>query len=79
MPKVLTDEQLEQLERTGAVWPIDLLSEDEAADYNLRFEGLESSMEGEAQDRFRMKAHLPFPWLWDLVRDLGPFSTGSGP
>ena len=67
MPKVLTDEQLEQWERTGAVWPIDLLSEDEAADYNLRFEELESSLEGEAQDRFRMKAHLPFPWLWDLV------------
>ena len=63
MPKVLTDEQLDQWDRDGAVWPVDLLTAEEAADYTRRFEALEASMETEAQARFRMKAHLPFPWL----------------
>ncbi len=67
MPKVLTDEQLAHWNRDGAVWPIDLLTAEEAADYTRRFEALEASMETEAQARFRMKAPLPFPWLWDLV------------
>ena len=67
MPKVLTDEQLDQWDRDGAVWPVDLLTAEEAADYTRRFEALEATMETEAQARFRMKAHLPFPWLWDLV------------
>tara|TARA_Y100001934_G_C12375301_1_gene788839 strand:+ start:2623 stop:3438 length:816 start_codon:yes stop_codon:yes gene_type:complete len=67
MPRVLSEEQLVQWERDGAVWPIDLLTTDEAADYNHRFQTLEKSMGTEAQTRFRMKAHLPFPWLWDLV------------
>ena len=67
MPNVLIDKQLEQWKRNGAVWPIDLLTVDEAADYTKRFEKLEASMEGEAQSRYRIKAHLPFPWLWDLV------------
>lgn len=67
MPKALTEEQLAQWNRDGAVWPIDLLTADEAADYTRRFEDLETSMGAEAQSRFRIKAHLPFPWLWDLV------------
>ena len=67
MPKVLTDAQIEQWKRDGAVWPIDLLSAEEAADYRRRFEALEAGMEQEVQARFRIKAHLPFPWLWDLV------------
>ena len=67
MLKALNQEQLKCWRRDGAIWPIDLISEVEAADYNRRFQELESSMEGEAQDRFRIKAHLPFPWLWNLV------------
>ena len=31
--------------------------------------GLLTAMGTEAQSRFRIKAHLPFPWLWDLVTD----------
>lgn len=67
MPKVLTDDQIEQWKRDGAVWPIDLLDADEVADYRRRFEDLEEKIGAEAQSRFRIKAHLPFPWLWDLV------------
>ncbi len=67
MAKVLTDEQLRQWDRDGAVWPVDLIGEDEAADYRRRFDDLETKMGREAQSQFRIKAHLPFPWLWDLV------------
>ena len=67
MPKVLTDAQLEQWHRDGAVWPIDLLTDEQVGDYRRRFEELEAKIGAEAQSRFRIKAHLPFPWLWDLV------------
>jgi len=86
MPKALTEEQLAQWERDGAVWPVDLLTTDETADYFRRFEQLEASMGAEAQSKFRIKAHLPFPWLWDLVThprladadgSPGPTATGT--
>ena len=67
MPKVLTEAQIEGWKRDGAVWPIDLLSADEVADYRRRFDALEQKIGAEAQSKFRIKAHLPFPWLWDLV------------
>lgn len=67
MPKVLTDAQLEQWHRDGAVWPVDLLTDEQVGEYRRRFEDLEAKIGAEAQSRFRIKAHLPFPWLWDLV------------
>lgn len=67
MPKCLTDAQIDQWQRNGAVWPIDLLTPEEAAGFARRFEALETSLGAEAQSRFRIKAHLPFPWLWDLI------------
>ena len=69
MPKVLTDSQIEQWKRDGAVWPVDLLTPREAGEYTQRFEDLETSMGAEAQSRFRIKAHLPFPWMWDIIRN----------
>ena len=67
MPKVLTEDQLARWERDGAVWPVDLLSPEEAAGFAKRLGDLETAMGAEAQSRFRIKAHLPFPWLWDLI------------
>ena len=67
MGKVLTDAQIDQWTRDGAVWPVDLLDEAETADYLRRFEALEAKIGKEAQAQFRIKAHLPFPWLWDLI------------
>jgi hypothetical protein len=69
MPKSLSEEQLKQWKRNGAVWPVELLTSNEAAEYRNWFEGLEESMGAEAQSQFRIKAHLPFPLLWDLVTD----------
>ena len=67
MPKALTDEQVARWRRDGAVWPVDLLTPEEAEDHRRRFEALEARLGGEAQERFRIKAHLPFPWLRDLI------------
>ncbi len=36
MPKILTEEQLEQWDRNGAVWPVDLIGEEEATDHQTR-------------------------------------------
>ena len=68
MPRVLNDVQLEQWRRTGAVWPVDLLTAEEADGLRARYEALDVSTEGGAQSRYRIKAHLPFPWLWDVIR-----------
>jgi hypothetical protein len=67
MPKHLTDEQLEAYRRDGAVSPVPLLSRKEAAFYRRKFDELEESIGDEPQTRYRIKAHLPFPWLTELI------------
>ncbi len=68
MAKILNDAQFEQWRRCGAVWPVDLLSAEEADALRARYEALDESTEGGAQARYRIKAHLPFPWLWEVIR-----------
>ena len=68
MPKVLTDEQIETYRRDGGLAPIAMLSPAEAAECRRRFEAIEEAIGDEAQSRFRIKAHLPFPWLTELIR-----------
>ena len=67
MPKVLTEAEIEQWRTKGAIWPIDLLHADEARELRARYEALDDATEGGAQSRYRIKAHLPFPWLWDVI------------
>ncbi len=71
MPKHLTQEQLDAFRRDGAVSPIPLLSRDEAARYRRKFDELEHEIGAEAQSRFRIKAHLPFPRLTELIQHPG--------
>jgi non-haem Fe2+, alpha-ketoglutarate-dependent halogenase len=66
--KVLTQEQIDRFHRDGAVAPVVLMSREEIAKYRRHFESLEATIGGEAQARYRMKAHLPFPWLHELIR-----------
>jgi hypothetical protein len=68
MPKVLNEQQIAAFRRDGAIYPITLMTPEEADDYRRRFEALEASVDGEVQARFRVKAHLPFPWLAQLSR-----------
>lgn len=68
MPKHLTEAEIQAYRRDGCVFPILLLTRVEAADIRQRFEALEAAIGGETQERFRIKAHLPFPWLNDSIR-----------
>ena len=68
MPKVLSVEQIARYEHDGAIAPVPVMSRAEADALRARFEALENGIEGEIQARFRIKAHLPFPWLCDLIR-----------
>ena len=66
MPKVLSEAQVGHYKDQGFLAPIDLLSEAEAATLFVNFKALEDEV-GDVSQRFRIKAHLPFPWLCDLI------------
>jgi len=68
MPKVLTEDQIARFDADGFLFPFDVCSEAEAAALYRKFEQMEETLGEEPQQRFRVKAHLPFPWLCDLVR-----------
>lgn len=69
MPKLLTDEQIERYEAQGALAPIRIMEPDAAFELRKKFEALEQEIGAEAQSRFRIKAHLPFPWLTELIHN----------
>ena len=69
MPKRLSAVQIEQYRDQGFLAPIDLMNEADAAELCRNFESLEENCGGDVSERFRIKAHLPFPWLCDLIRD----------
>jgi non-heme Fe2+,alpha-ketoglutarate-dependent halogenase len=67
MPKVLTDKQIAAYAENGFLSPFTLCSPAEAGTMHDRFEDMERTLGEEPQKRFRVKAHLPFPWLCDLI------------
>lgn len=67
MPRVLSDDQVAAYRRDGFVGPIDLLTTAEAAALRRRIEAVEAEMGGQIQKRCKIKAHLPFPFLCELV------------
>ncbi len=68
MPKILSPEQIAQFEREGCVFPIRVISEDDAARLRARLEEFERRTGGPLKGDLRHKAHLFFTWLADLVR-----------
>ena len=69
MAKLLTEEQIERYHNEGGIAPIRIMSDDEAGELRRKFEALEEEIGGEAQGRFRIKAHLPFPWLTEVIHN----------
>jgi len=67
MPKLLTDEQVEQYERDGYVHPFRALSESDAEALRDRIEAFEEDQGCEAPQALVFKAHLPFRWLSDII------------
>ena len=67
MSKKLSAEQVEFYNSNGFLGPVDLLSLDEAAELRRHIEEIEAKLSLKMMSRFRIKAHLPFPFLCDLV------------
>jgi non-heme Fe2+,alpha-ketoglutarate-dependent halogenase len=68
MPKVLTQQQIDFYNDNGFLFPVEAFTRDEATVLSAKVEDMESRIGHELQARFRIKAHLPFPWLCDVIR-----------
>lgn len=68
MPRVLTQEQVDAYRRDGFLFPVRVVDRGSAGELRRKLEEVERTIGGEIQQRYRIKAHLPFPWLNDLIR-----------
>jgi non-haem Fe2+, alpha-ketoglutarate-dependent halogenase len=67
LPKLLAEDQVASFRRDGFLGPIDLLTTGEAAEVRRRIEEVEAKTKSQIQKDFKIKAHLPFPWLCDII------------
>lgn len=67
MPKVLTQQQIDQYHELGYISPIDVMSEDEALSYKDKLEAAERDYPEEVNAKNRNNAHLSFAFLDELV------------
>lgn len=65
MPKVLTDAQVESYHRDGFVFPVPVMSADQAADFRGKLES--SRKDGKMTGSGQTKFYLRFPWVYDLA------------
>lgn len=68
MPKLLSKAQIEQFREEGFVFPIRIMTRQEALQYRHRLEEFEASTGGPLRGDLRHKSHLLFTWLAELVR-----------
>ena len=64
----LSPAAIEQYERDGYFHPVSVLSSEEARAYRERLERAERDLGGPLRGVYRIKPHLLFTWLADLVR-----------
>jgi hypothetical protein len=68
MSKTLSASAIEQYERDGYYFPVRVLASDDARRYRERLERVERDLGGPLRGVYRIKPHLLFTWLADLVR-----------
>lgn len=68
MPKILTQQQVDQYWREGCVFPVRVMSAEAATKIRERLEDFERTAGGPLKGDLRHKSHLLFSWLGDLVR-----------
>ena len=66
MPKLLTDEQIEQFRECGFVSPVRVMSEDDAAALRREIEAFEAAQGKPLHGTQRTKTSLLFPCVYDL-------------
>jgi len=69
MPKILTQEQIDTFWRDGCVFPVRVMSNEQATAIREKLEAFEASTGGPLKGDLRHKTHLLFTWLNDLTRD----------
>jgi non-heme Fe2+,alpha-ketoglutarate-dependent halogenase len=69
MGKILTSEQIKSYHSNGFLCPYNVFTPAEAGQLSAKVVNIEARVGGELQAKFRVKAHLPFPWLCDVVRN----------
>ena len=69
MGKLLTDREIAAYREDGCVFPFRAHDPEEASANYRRYRALEEATGAEPQSRYKIKAHLPFPWMWDIIRD----------
>lgn len=67
MGKVLTPDQVDRFNRDGFLFPIRVMSTEDAQDYRARLEAHERRMGGPLESNRRHKVHLLFRWAYELV------------
>jgi non-heme Fe2+,alpha-ketoglutarate-dependent halogenase len=67
MTMALTEAQVARYETDGALHPLRVLAETEAAALLERLEAVEARRAGRLPPALNAKAHLLLPWLWELV------------
>ena len=68
MGRILSDAQVRAYREDGYVFPIDVLSADEAQAHLARLEAIEAAHGGRLPPRLNQRPHLLFPFLADLIR-----------
>jgi chlorinating enzyme len=68
MPKVLTAQQVEDYNRTGYHFPIDVLSPAEVAAFRGQLEAYERESGGPISGAMRHRSHVLFTWVNEMVR-----------
>jgi hypothetical protein len=58
-----------RFERDGVVFPVPVMSADDAAGCLSRFEAMSAERAGRLPAALNAKPHLLVPWLWELVHD----------
>lgn len=69
MPKVLTQAQIDTYWRDGCVFPVRIMSREQALAIREKLEAFEATTGGPLKGDLRHKSHLLFPWLNDLVHN----------
>jgi non-heme Fe2+,alpha-ketoglutarate-dependent halogenase len=80
--EVLSESAIEQFQRDGYHYPVQILSQSEAGHLRARLEAVEAAKGGKLKPAQRNKSHLLFKWLDDLIRDprvLDPIEDLIGP
>jgi non-heme Fe2+,alpha-ketoglutarate-dependent halogenase len=69
MPKILSQSQIDQFWREGCVYPVRVMSEEDAIEIRNKLERFETESGGPLKGALRHKSHLLFTWLAELVRN----------